>query len=351
MPMTTWKSRALAGGTVLGATLAVVGLVAYLNQDWLIDHAIRQRLSDAESHSIVNDPEQFDVVLCGTGSPEPSAARAQACTLVSVGGKMFVFDAGEGASKSLAASGVALADIERVFLTHLHSDHFNGLGALINQSWIWGRSQPLDVAGPTGTAEVVGALNDAYRIDNGFRTANMPDLDSKRAAARANPMDIVIPSQAHSVRVYDDDGVTVDAYRVVHDPVEPAFGYIIRSQGKKVFISGDTRLSPSNLPAMQDADLVVHEAYASHLVRRAIPIMREMGMQHDAEVAQRTIAYHADTIELAKQAAEAGVKHLALTHLTPYPDTAIKRHMFTAGMREYYGGTLTVGTDGLVIVV
>ena len=351
MPVTSWRARALAGGAVLGATIVVVGVVGYLNQDWLIDRAIRHRLAHASDHSFVNDPAKFQVLLCGTGSPEPSAARAQACTMVSVGGKLFVFDAGEGASKSLSDSGVALDDIERVFLTHLHSDHFNGLGALINQGWIWGRSQPLDVAGPTGTAAVVGALNDAYAIDNGFRMANMPELDSKRAAARADPVDIVIPPQAPSVRVYDADGVTVDAYRVVHDPVEPAFGYIIRSHGKKVFISGDTEVSPSNLPAMQDADLVVHEAYASHLVRRAIPIMREAGMQHDAEIAERTIAYHADTIELAKQAEQAGVKHLALTHLTPYPDTAIKRHVFSKGMSEYYGGRLTVGTDGLVILV
>lgn len=102
---------------------------------------------------------------------------------------------------------------------------------------------------------------------------------------------------------------------------------------------------------MQDADLVIHEAYASHLVRRAIPIMRETGMQHDAEIAERTIAYHADTIDLAKQAEQAGVKHLALTHLTPYPDTAIKRRLFVKGMSEYYRGRLTVGTDGVVILV
>jgi len=51
-----------------------------------------------------------------------------------------------------------------------------------------------------------------------------------------------------------------------------------------VFISGDTEVSPLNMAAMQDADLVVHEASATHLVRRSIPIMRELGMAHDAMV-------------------------------------------------------------------
>lgn len=347
----TWKSWARSGGLALGIAALAAGTVVYLNREWLVDRAIRQQLAEASDHSFVNDPAKIRVLLCGTGSPEPSAAKAQACTLVSVGGKMFLFDVGEGASKSLADSGVALDDIERVFLTHLHSDHLNGLGALVNQSWIWGRSRPLDVIGPTGTARVVGALNDAYAVDNGFRIANMPELASNKVAAQAHPMEIVVPHSARSVRVYDEGGITIDAELVVHDPVKPAFGYVIRHLGKKVFISGDTEVSPLNMPAMQDADLVVHEAYASHLVRRAIPIMREMGMTHDAEVAERTIAYHADTIALAEQAEQAGVKHLVLTHLTPYPESVIKRYLFTQGMSDHYSGTVTVGKDGMVITV
>jgi ribonuclease Z len=346
-----WRKWSLQAGVAVGAVALTAGAVVYLNREWFIAQAIRRQLTETTQDSFVNDPRQMRVLLCGTGSPEPSAAKAQACTLVSVGGKMFVFDAGEGAAKSLADSGVALNDIERVFLTHFHSDHFNGLGALINQGWIWGRSHPLDVMGPMGTVQVVEAINDAYAIDNGFRIANMPGLESNKTAARAHPMEITVTQNVRSVRVYDEGGITIDAHLVVHDPVKPAFGYVIQYQGKKVFISGDTEVSPLNMPAMQRADLVVHEAYASHLVRRAIPVMREMGMNYDAEVAERTIAYHADTIALAKQAQQAGVKHLALTHLTPYPDSAIKRYLFIQGMNDHYLGELTVGEDGMVIAV
>jgi ribonuclease Z len=349
--VTTWREWALAAGAAVGVSALVAGAVVYLNREWFIDRAIRQQLTEASDHAFVNDPAQMRVLLCGTGSPEPSAAKAQACTLVSVGGRMFVFDAGEGAAKSLADSGAALNDIERVFVTHFHSDHFNGLGALINQSWIWGRSRPLDVMGPAGTVEVIGALNRAYAIDNGFRMANMPELESKQVAAQARPREIDFPKSARAVRVYDEEGITIDAHLVVHDPVEPALGYVIQYHGKKVFISGDTEVSPLNMPAMHNADLVVHEAYATHLVRRSIPIMRGLGMTHNAEVAERTIAYHADTIALAKQAQQSGVRHLALTHLTPYPDSLIKRYLFTQGMSDHFSGTVTVGRDGMVIAV
>lgn len=333
------------------AVVAVGGAVAYLNREWIIERVIRNQLADTADYLFPGDPEQFRVLLCGTGSPEPSAAKAQACTVVAVGGKVFVFDVGEGATKSLVDSDVSLSDIERVFITHFHSDHFNGLGTLINQSWTWGRAQPLDVMGPVGTGDVISALSSAYTLDNGYRRANMPDLETTSAAAQAHPMEIEFENGSRSTRVYDEGGVTIDAHLVVHDPVAPALGYVVTYQGKKVFISGDTEVSPLNLPALQDADVVVHEAYASHLVRRSIPIMREMGMTHSAEVAERTIPYHADTIALAQQAQEAGVRHLVLTHLTPYPANAASRYLFTQGMSDYYDGELTVGQDGMVIDV
>lgn len=52
-----------------------------------------------------------------------------------------------------------------------------------------------------------------------------------------------------------------------------------------------------------------------------------------------------------KQAQAAGVKHLLLTHLIPYPDSFIVRRMYTEGMADHYKGKLTVGQDGMLIVL
>ncbi|GAA2412379.1 MBL fold metallo-hydrolase [Actinomadura vinacea] len=336
---------------VLLAVTLVAGIAAYLGRNRIIDGVIRDHLKDDTDRAFIEDTEHIRVLLCGTGSPEISAARAQACTLVAAGGKLFLFDAGEGATKSLAESKVPVAQLERVFLTHFHSDHFNGLATLVNATWIWGRTKPLPIWGPVGLDKVVGGLNSAYALDHEYRKANMRDLEATGAAADAVPTEIEFPNGARSVRVYDEGGVTIDARLVVHDPVAPAVGYVLTYHGKKVFISGDTEVSPVNLPAMQDADLVVHEAYATHLVRRAIPHMRDLGQSHNAEVAERTIPYHADTIALAKQARQARVKHLVLTHLTPYPSGIMARRLFTQGMTDHYKGELTLGSDGLRIVL
>lgn len=334
---------ALAAVLVLGAG------TAYAARDTLLGWAIRHRLEQGPDTAFATGHDGIKVLICGTGSPEVSSARAQACTLVAAGGRLFLFDAGDGSVRSLAASRIPVNDLERVFITHFHSDHFGDLGVLINAGWIWGRETPLKVQGPVGIKGVIAGIEQAYALDEGYRSTNMPHLAERRAVARAVPLEIAFPEGTRTVRVYDKDGVTIDAALVAHDPVKPALGYVLRYKGRKLFISGDTEVSPVNLPAMRNADMVVHESYAAHMVRRAIPQMKALGMDFHARVAERTIPYHADNIALARQAQAAGVKHLVLTHLIPYPENAVVRALYTEGMGEHYTGQLTVAEDGMVL--
>jgi len=340
-----WRKLLIASVVLL----ALLAGTAYAARDALLGMAIRHRLEEGPDLAFAKDHDGIKVLICGTGSPEVSAARAQACTLVAAGGRLFLFDAGDGALRSLSASRIPVNDLERVFITHFHSDHFNDLGALINAGWIWGREAPLTVAGPQGLGQVIAGFEQAYALDEGYRSANMPHLAERRAVAHAQPQEIVVPDGTRSVRVYDKEGVTIDAVQVAHDPVRPALGYVLRYKGRKLFVSGDTEVSPVNLPAMKDADMAVHESYAGHMVRRAIPEMRKLGMDFNARVAERTIPYHADNIALAKQAEAAGVKHLVLTHQIPYPQNIVVRAMYTEGMAEHYKGRITVAEDGMVL--
>ena len=332
------------------ALLLVAGAgLAYVQRDALLGMAIRHRVQEGPDMAFAKDHDGIKVLICGTGSPEVSSARAQACTLVAAGGKLFLFDVGDGSVRSLAASRIPVNDLERVFVTHYHSDHFGDLGVLINAGWIWGRETPLEVQGPVGMAGLIAGYEQAYALDETYRSVNMPHLAERRAVARAVPLEIAFAEGARSVRVYDKDGVTIDAAPVAHDPVRPALGYVLQYKGRKLFISGDTEVSPVNMPAMQGADMVIHESYAGHMVRRAIPEMRRLGMEFHARVAEGTIPYHADNIALARQAQAAGVKHLVLTHLIPYPENAVVRAMYTDGMSDHFQGNITVAEDGMVL--
>lgn len=314
---------------------------------------LQNRFMDAEVKdrtdlSLLEDHTTIRVILCGTGTPQVAASRGQACTLVAAGGRLFLFDAGENAMRNVESNQVPLAALDRVFITHWHSDHFNGLGGLINHTWINGRKTPFEVYGPPGVEQVVQGLAMAYDEDARFRHAHaLPPVAQQLAFAQSH--EIRLAEGQESVRVYDQDGVTIDAYRVDHHPVDPAYGYVLRYQGKKLFISGDTKVSERYAEAMQDADLVVHEAIASHLIHTAAAALQRTGQAARAEQAVRVLDYHADTLALATLAEKTKVKHLVLTHLIPAPTNFLSRYLFVQGMAERYSGELTLGEDAMDI--
>jgi ribonuclease Z len=337
-----YRSRYLSTAGLLLAGLLLGGC------DKVQETAMDYMVKDRTDHSLLSDKDQIRVILCGTGTPQVRSPRGQACTLVAAGGQLFLFDAGENAMRNLENSHIPMNELNKVFITHLHSDHISGLGGLINYTWVNGRTTPLTVYGPMGVAGLVKGLEMAFADDARFRSSHFvphPEL------AFAQVQTILFNSGVESVRVYEQDGVSIDAWRVDHRPVDPALGYAVSYRGKKVFISGDTRVSDIYLPAMQDADLVVHEAINRQMVESAAAALRRLDMSDQADKALRTLEYHSDTLELAALAEKAGARHLLLTHLIPAPPNFITRRMFLQGMDERYTGQITLGEDGMQVSV
>ena len=91
----------------------------------------------------VTHADYAEIFLLGTGTPQPSINRFGSATLVSAGGKYFLFDVGRGATIRLQQIGITPDLIEQVFLTHLHSDHVSGLDDLWITGWVWQRENRL----------------------------------------------------------------------------------------------------------------------------------------------------------------------------------------------------------------
>ena len=165
--------RKVATGCGLVAVLLVAALV--------IAFAMRERImlalfDRAVATAMTPQPYGKDglhILFCGTGSPLPGGNRGEACTAVIANGQLFIFDAGEGAGRTLMRMQAPVGAAQGVFLTHLHSDHINGLGNLALQRWVGSTATaPLPLLGPTGTAQVGAAFNAAYALDAGYRTAH-----------------------------------------------------------------------------------------------------------------------------------------------------------------------------------
>ncbi len=294
--------------------------------------------------------DAITVVLVGTGSPLPSD-RAQASTAVFVDGRFLLFDCGDGASRSIDALNLPIGQIEAVFLTHFHSDHFADLGEIIDRSWIQGRRQVLAVYGPSGVAEVLDGFQRAYRLERGYRTAHHGEkvMPSEFAGAAAKPF---APDESgESVTVYDQQGVVVKAFAVNHAPVHPAVGYRVEFGGKVVVISGDTTATASLATQSRDADLLVAEAMKMATVSQMQKANEQLGNDAIAHILHDIQSYHIDVEQLGALAEEAKVKRLALTHLVPPVPKAVAPLLFKRPVSEKYHGETVVGEDGTRLVI
>jgi len=77
--------------------------------------------------------------------------------------------------------------------------------------------------------------------------------------------------------IYNQDGIKITAFDVDHAPVEPAVGYVIEYNGKKVVISGDTKKNDLVLQMSQGADLLIHEVILNSLLTKMEAQLKEAG--------------------------------------------------------------------------
>ena len=295
-------------------------------------------------------PDGLHVYLCGTGSPMPDATRAGPCIGVLAGEKAYVFDTGSGGVRNLGSMGFPIARLEGVYLTHLHSDHIDGLGELLMLSWIAGsRTQPTPVRGPVGTTEVVRGFNISYRLDSTYRIAHHGADVANPGGFGGEADEIVIPAGPGGQKVvYEDGDLKITAIRVSHAPIEPAFGYRVDYKDRSISISGDTIYLPSFIAASEGVDLMLHEALSKKMVAAIGDVLEERGLQNPAKIFDDIVDYHTDPEEAAKAAQEAGVRELVLYHIVPQLPVKMMEAVFLGDSRSIFDGKITVGQDGMI---
>lgn len=292
-------------------------------------------------------PDGLHVGLCGTGSPLPDPGRAGPCTVVIAGKRMFIVDAGDGAAKSLSLMQLMPARAERLFLTHFHSDHIDGLGGVLLQHWGGGAAKaPLPVHGPQGVDQVVAGFNAAYLLDRGYRIAHHGPKVMPPGGFGGLAVPFQVSAKSRDVVLIDEPDLKVTAFPVNHDPVEPAVGYKFAYKGRSVVISGDTAPSPRVEAAAKDADVLVHEALASNLVALQEQAARQAGRANLQAVFHDIPGYHTSPEAAAAIAERAGVRFLVLSHIVPALPMHALHGTFLGKARQIFRGRLRIGEDG-----
>jgi ribonuclease Z len=283
------------------------------------------------SSGLAQQASPMHLILLGTGYPYPSAERAGPSCAIIVGRRVFIVDAGRGTVMRLAATGIPWSAISAVFLTHLHSDHIDGLPDLFHCTWQFGDANPFALYGPEGTKGVADGILQFYGPDIHIRR----DLTEKLPAEGAR-------IHTHEIQqgvVYEiPNEVRITAFLVDHHPVEPAFGYRFDAGQHSIVITGDTRPNPNLIRYAEGADILVHEAYVRTDSSTA------------AEKTERwsIYDYHSSAREAGEVAEKAKVKILVLTHLIPASAGEMR---FMDEAKKAFSGKIIVGKDLLSIEV
>lgn len=245
-------------------------------------------------------PSGTTLVMLGTGMPRPDPACFGPATAVVYDGRVFLFDAGAGVMRRMAAAGLSIRGPEAVFITHLHSDHTLGYPDLILTTWVMGRRDKLQTYGPRGLKKMTKHILAAWDEDIHVRIEGL-----ERQTKTGYKVDV---HEFDSGVVYDKDGVRITAIPVEHGCWKQAYGFRIDTPDRSIVISGDTRPTPGIVEASRGVDVLVHEVYPQSQVMPELRIGGEVWPSYMRE-------FHTSDLELGVVAALAKPKLLVLHHI------------------------------------
>ena len=278
----------------------------------------------------------FKVTLLGTGAPPPIATRASYSSLIEAGSQKIIIDAGRSSFQHIADTlGPGpkvmgkIGDLDKIFVTHLHSDHIQGIPDIFTTGFMFGRKGPLQVWGPKGTKAMMGHIEKAYEFDVMVRTnwgKNRPE------AYKQVSMDI------EPGFVWKGGGVSVRAFLVDHKEIKPAYGYVVEFDGRKAVFSGDTIYIPSIIKEATGADLLVHQ------VADVSPKL----MKKKPKRFKRIMGHHTMPDEIAKIVNQAKPRFTVLSHLVLF---GVTKKAVLAKIKKDTTEPVIMGNDLMQITV
>jgi ribonuclease Z len=270
---------------------------------------------------------QLSIIFLGTSGSWPTVKRNVSSIAVKRGSEIILFDCGEGTQRQFQKSKLSYMQISKLFITHFHGDHFLGIPGLIQTMQLNDRDKPLHIYGPKGMINLVsqllslGYFRPSYKII--AHEVNEKDiLDFDEYVVKILKVDHGVPSVAYSLEEKMRPGKFNKSKALkIGVPEGPLFSKLQRGKsiildngkkitpdmvlgaprkGRKIVISGDTKLCESMIDFSKDADVLVHDSTFESDLK---DIAEEYG--------------HATARQSAEIAKKAKVERLFLTHISP----------------------------------
>jgi len=261
----------------------------------------------------------LSLFFAGTAGSVPTARRGLPALLLRAGGERILFDCGEGTQQQMLRS-IGLPELDAVFLTHFHLDHWLGLLGMLKTFDLRAREKALNVYGPPGTERLFTGLRPIIgRTGYPLELVDLePHAEVRFASFLISPFPVKHRGEAYGYAFVEDERpgrFDVDTARALGVHEGPDFGRLQRGEavgdvtpdqvmgetraGRRIVISGDTAPCQAVEVFAHGADVLVHEATFMEDERARA---RETG--------------HSTARQAAEIAREANVRLLALTHLS-----------------------------------
>ncbi len=282
--------------------------------------------------------DEMRLISCGTGMPTARESQAASCWLLELGnGDKFLFDGGTGSGARIASLGIPYDFLDKIFISHLHTDHFGDFAAYFVGGWVAGRQGPLHVYGPSGDRPETGTK---YAIER-WQEALTWDVEGRAGRLPASGGKVIVHEfdfKGENEIIYQENGVTIRSWpanHVIDGPV--SFG--LEWNGLKFVFGGDTYPNQWYIKYAADADLAIHECFITvpDLISKfgfSVSNALEVGTQiHTAPEAFGKV------MSLIKP------RMAVAYHFFNDPDTA---PAILEGIRSTYDGPLTLAEDYMV---
>ena len=271
----------------------------------------------------------IQIVFLGTSCSAPTKERNLSSVALKFEGNTLLFDCPEGTQRQIMSAGFSYMRIEHIFISHLHADHMLGLPGLIATMSMHRRDYPLNIYGPKGISERVKTAlrlalmqcNFEVRTKEIMREGTL--LQGKDFSIKAVKLKHDVPCYGF---VFEEIGKIGEFNRKkaleLGIPEGPLFGklqngetisignkkitpaqvmdYTKARKGKKICYITDTLPSAQYVPALKDADVLIHES-------AFLDKMKERAKE----------TFHCTAIDAAKIAEKANAKALYLIHISP----------------------------------
>ena len=205
-------------------------------------------------------PDEMRITACGTGMPSARPKQAAACFLVELGnGDKFLFDIGSGSHERIAAMKIPYDYLNKVFIGHLHVDHYGDLPTFWLGGTVMNRLVPLRIWGPNGSKPEYGTqyamdrMQEMYAWDIGTRSGVID--------FRGGELDVTeFPFDGVNAVIYDENGVVIRSIPAIHG-LDGAVSFILEWNGMKFVYGSDTYPNKWYNEYAKGADVAILECF------------------------------------------------------------------------------------------